>query len=235
LAEISTTTSAQHESDALAIEAVSEVQSDMTVGLGTGRSAARAIMALGARVRHEGLQIECVCTSKNTEVLATEQGLSVVQFGQLEAVDILIDGADEVDDKFRMLKGQHGAVARQRLVARAAAKRIYLASDHKLVSRLGEQATLPICVLEFGLSFVREELRNLGLSGVVRRTMSNEKYITDDGNLVIDVSMPDRDPETVAAEIDSVPGVVDHGLFLSEADELLIENKQGAVRRLIRG
>jgi ribose 5-phosphate isomerase A len=230
-----TTSSAQHESDALAIEAVSEVQTGTTIGLGTGRSSARAILALGARVRDEGLQIQCVCTSKNAEVLATEQGLTVVQFSKMEHVDLLIDGADEVDDKFRMLKGQHGAVARQRLVARAAARRIYLASDAKLVTRLGQQATLPICVLAFGLAFVREELRNLGLSGVVRRTMSNEKYVTDDGNLVIDVSMPDRDPETVAAEIDSVPGVVDHGLFLSEADELLIENKQGAVRRLVRG
>ena len=230
MAEVRTSSSV----DSFAQEAIRSIQSGMTVGLGTGRSATRAIRALAERVRLDRLSIRCVATSHASEHAAAELGLEVHPFGKVEKVDVLFDGVDEIDPKLRMLKGQHGAVARQRLVARAASRRIYLGDEAKLVSRLGTQATLPVAVLAFGLAFVREELRNIGLSGVIRRRMDGEQYITDDGNLVIDVTLPDRDPEQVAQDLDSLPGVVDHGLFITEADEVLLETKTGQVRRLLR-
>ena len=230
MAEVRTSSSV----DAFAQEAIRSIQPGMTVGLGTGRSATRAIRALAERVRLDRMSIRCVATSHASELAATELGLEVHPFGKVEKVDVLFDGVDEIDPKLRMLKGQHGAVARQRLVARAADRRIYLGDEAKLVSRLGTQATLPVAVLAFGLAFVREELRNVGLSGVIRRRMDGEQYVTDDGNLVIDVTLPDRDPEQVALDLDSLPGVVDHGLFITEADEVLLETKTGQVRRLVR-
>lgn len=220
--------------DVLAQDAIRGIQSGMTIGLGTGRSANRVIRALAEKVRLDRLRIRCVGTSHASETAAAELGLDVHPFGNVEKVDLLFDGVDEIDPKLRMLKGQHGAVARQRLVARASERCIYLADESKLVSRLGQQATLPVAVLSFGLAFVREELRNLGLSGVIRRRMDGEQYVTDDGNLVIDVTLPDRDPEEVARELDSLPGVIDHGIFITEADEILLEQPNGQVRHMAR-
>ncbi|MDX2146795.1 MAG: ribose 5-phosphate isomerase A [Planctomycetota bacterium] len=221
-------------SDALALAAVGDIRSGMIVGIGTGRTAARATRALADRVHREGLSIRCVCTSDGSEALARELNLPTIPFSELEAVDYLFDGAAEVDTELRMLKGQHGALAQQRLVARAAKRSVYLVDESKLVSRLGEQATLPVCVMAFGLAFVREELRMLGLAGVVRRNMVGEYFVTDSGALIIDVMMPQREPEQVADEIDAVPGVIDHGLFLSEATEVLVERKSGLIDRMMR-
>lgn len=233
LAERSSTKSAG-EIDALAAEAIAAITPGMTIGLGTGRTSARVTRALAERVRRESLDIRCVGTSHAAENLARELNLAVIPFAKVEGLDYLFDGADEVDSRLRMLKGQYGAVARQRLVARAAKRRVYLADESKIVSRLGQRASLPICILAYGLTFVREELRNIGLCGVVRLKMDGDLYVTDDGNLVVDVTLPDLDPDTIAAAIDELPGVVDHGLFLTEADEVLVEARNGDVRRLVR-
>jgi ribose 5-phosphate isomerase A len=220
--------------DELSRLAIAGIENGMTVGLGTGRTSSRAIRALADRVARESLRIRCVCTSDTTEALAHELRLPTVDFDGVEEVDLLFDGAGEVDHDLRMLKGQHGAIARQRLVARAARRRIYLVSESKLVTRLGETATLPVAVLSFGLAFVRAELRNLGLSGVVRRNLEGGYFVTDAGSLIIDVMLPDRRPEEIASTLDAVPGVIDHGLFLTEADEVFAESENGSVRRLMR-
>lgn len=220
--------------DLLAEAAVAEIEPGMIVGLGTGLTAARAIRALASRVRRENLAISCVCTSAAAENLARDFALPILDFSRVESVDYLFDGADEIDHAFRMLKGQHGALASQRLVARASKRNIYLVGEVKFVERLGESATLPIAVLPYALSFIRCELRNLGFSGILRRKMDGEPFVSDLGHMIIDASLNGRDPADAAALLDEVPGVVDHGLFLDEADELLIENKDGSVRHLAR-
>src|SRR5688572_23138205 len=98
----------------------------MTVGLGTGRTASRAIAALGERVREQGLDVRCVPTSHATETCAKFHGLKMVDFAMIDRVDYLFDGADEVDPRCRMIKGAGGAMARERIVAHAAARRIYI-------------------------------------------------------------------------------------------------------------
>ncbi len=206
----------------------------MIVGLGTGRTASRAIIALADRVREDGLDIKCVPTSHVTETLARQLRLNVVDFAMIERVDLLFDGADEVDPSLRMLKGAGGAMTRERIVAHAADRRIYMVHENKLVERLGTKAPLSACILAFGLAAIREHLRSIGLNGVVRRSMDGHLFLTDNGNLVLDFMIEDQDIEELSKVIDSVPGVVDHGIFLSECDELVVEKTNGAIDRVIR-
>ncbi len=213
--------------DALAEAAVAEIRSGMTIGLGTGRTASRAVLALAERVRNENLKIRCVPTSHATETLARSQQLELVDFAMLEHVDYLFDGADEVDPQMRMLKGAGGAIVRERMVARAAARRVYIIDESKLVDRLGQRTTLSIAVLAFGLASVRARLRDMALHGVVRRTLDGHLFLTDNGSLIIDVTLEDRDVAELACEINDVAGVIDHGLFLDEADEILIDTPRG--------
>lgn len=221
-------------SDLLAEAAVAEIAPGMIVGLGTGRTSQRAIAVLGQRLKTEPLDIRCVASSQRTEAVALEHGLPLTAFADVEHIDLLFDGADEVDGKLRMLKGSNGAFLQQRLMAHAAKRRLYLINETKLVPHLGSGATLPIAVLAFGFPFIRSELRNLGMSGVVRRGLDGASYYTELGTMVLDVSIGERDPVELGPALDSVPGVVDHGLFLTEADEVFVENKDGHVRRLVR-
>lgn len=220
--------------DPLAHAAVADVVEGMVIGLGTGRSPNRAIKALAERVHRERLNVECVCTSSATEALARDLGLPLIGFNDVEQVDLLIDGANEVDRAMRMLKGYSGATTRQRLVAEVAARRIYLASEDKLVERLGTSALLPITIIPFGVASIRSRLRDMGYAGVVRQTLEGEAFVSDGGGFILDARLPDRPVEEMAEELDHVTGVVDHGLFLVEADTILLEGKDGLVKRLDR-
>lgn len=226
--------SEQKTADALAEAAVEPIQSGMVVGLGTGRTASRAIHALSERVRSEKLDVRCVPTSHVTETLARAIGLKLVDFAMLERIDYLFDGADEVDPQMRMLKGGGGAFIRERIVAHAAARRVYIVDESKLVDRLGQRTTLAVGVMAFGLASVREQLRQLGLHGVVRRTLDGHLFLTDNGCLIIDVTLDDRDSDELECALNAVPGVIDHGLFLSEADEIIVE-ASGRLDRMKRG
>ena len=216
--------------DALAEAAVADITSGMIVGLGTGRTASRAIQALAERVKDEKLDIQCVPTSHATETLAKFHGLKLVDFALLEKVDYLFDGADEVDPQLRMLKGAGGAMTRERIVAAAADRRVYIVDESKLVDRLGQRSTLAVAVIAFGLTSARKHLKDLGLNGVVRRTLDGHLFLTDNGSLVVDVTLEDRDVAELACAINDIPGVVDHGLFLNEADEVLVETPRGIER-----
>ncbi|MCW5775585.1 MAG: ribose 5-phosphate isomerase A [Phycisphaeraceae bacterium] len=226
--------SEQRVADALAEAVIAEIQPGMIVGLGTGRTASRGVVALAERVKEQGLEVRCVPTSHATETLARYHGLPVMDFAMVESVDLLFDGADEVDPSLRMLKGAGGAMTRERIVAWASKRRIYMVDESKMVDRLGTRTTLAVAVLAFGLSAVRSELRSLGLNGVVRRTIKGELFITDNGNLIVDVALGEHDVEELDAALNSIPGVVDHGLFLTEADEVFVERTDGSIDRLRR-
>lgn len=225
--------SEQKTADALAEAAVADIKSGMIVGLGTGRTASRAIAALAERVKEGGLDVRCVPTSHATETCAKFHGLKLVDFALTERVDYLFDGADEVDPQLRMLKGAGGAMTRERIVAHSAAKRVYIVDESKLVDRLGQRSTLGVAVLAFGLASVRAKLRDIGLHGVVRRTLDGHLFLTDNGNLVVDVTLEDRNVEELAQWLNGIAGVVDHGLFLTEADVVLVETA-GGVERITR-
>ncbi len=151
--------------DALAAEAVKDIVSGMRVGLGTGRAATRAIRALAVRASTEQLDLQCVATSQASEDLARTLGLRVGSLREIERLDYLFDGADEVDDALRMIKGRGGAMTREKIVAHAAARRVYLVQTNKLVRRLGDAAPLPIEPMAFAIAAIRRELERCGLEG----------------------------------------------------------------------
>lgn len=211
---------------------MAEITSGMIVGLGTGRTASRAIHALGERVKNEKLDIRCVPTSHVTETLARALGLKLADFALIEKVDYLFDGADEVDPQLRMLKGAGGAIVRERIVAHAADRRVYIIDESKLVDRLGQRTTLSVAVMAFGLASIRSHLRDNGLHGVVRRTLDGHLFLTDNGSLIIDVTLDDRDVEELHCTLSCIPGVIGHGLFICEADEVLVDTPRGIERML---
>ncbi len=228
--------------DPLASAAVEGIKTGMMVGLGTGRAAARGVRALAERVKAERLAITCVSTSRATEELATGLGLNVVDFGGVERVDYLFDGADELDPQLHMLKGGGGAMTRERIVAAAATVRVNILDESKLVARLGINYKLPVEVIPLGVASVRAKLRELGLPGEVRKARDADgkatvrDLVSDNGNFIVDCALPAHGPgwgtlEELAFVLDAMAGVVDHGLFLDEAQIVYIENAGGGVER----
>jgi ribose 5-phosphate isomerase A len=217
------------------LAAIAEIESGMTVGLGTGRTATRVIHALADRVSRESLDIRCVATSKATEALARTLALRIVALATTQRVDILIDGADEVDPALRMIKGRGGAMTEEKRVARAATRRIYVVQSSKLVDRLGQTAALPIEAERSSTALVRAAIADLGLLAEVRRDDEGSEFRTDGGNPVLDAVLPETDLAALATLLDATAGVVGHGLFLDEADLVLVEDEHGQVSRRSRG
>lgn len=221
--------------DFLAEAAVAPIVSGMTVGLGTGRAATRGIRALGARATAERLELRCVATSRASRQLASSLGLQVEDLQQVGAIDYLFDGADEVDPLLRMIKGRGGAMTREKIAAHAARRRVYLIQADKLVQRLGERAPLPIEVAEDKLDAVCDALRRLDLTAQERRSPDGSAYRTDGGNVVLDARLgPAVDHAALSRGLDEMSGVIGHGLFLTEAHEVLIEDATGTVSRKVR-
>lgn len=221
--------------DALAAAAVEEIRSGMTVGLGTGRAATRGIEALARRVSSERLELLCVATSQASEELGRRLGLKVKAMQGVETIDYLFDGADEVDPQLRMIKGRGGAMTREKIVAHSATRRVYLVQSTKLTTRLGSKAPLPVEVMRFGLASIARALRKLGLEAPLRQKDGGGDYETDNGNPVIDAPLPmTLELAQLVTALDAIPGVVGHGLFLNEADVLLVEDEHGRVSRQVR-
>lgn len=208
-----------------AAAAVEEVRDDMLVGLGTGSTAAHAIVALAAR----GLRIETVATSEASAALARSKGLTVRDFSEVARLDLAIDGADAIDARLRAVKGAGGAMLREKVVADAADRMIVIADGSKRVSRLGS-AALPVEVLPFARAFVLDRL-----SAHFVRCVERPGYRTDNGHIVIDGhGWDDAAPRALAEALMTIPGVVGHGLFLREVDAAYIA-QDGIVTRLERG
>ncbi len=217
------------EIDLLAQAAVESIGAGMTIGLGTGRAASRGIHALAEKAKRESLEVTCVATSRRSAELALSLGLRVVPMRDVARVDVLFDGVDELEPGLAMTKGAGGAMTREKIVADAAELRIYLMDESKLVQRLGERFALPVEVLEFGLAATSAGLQRLGLAPRLRKIgdEAQDSYLTDEGNLVLDCAYGETsrgDLLQLARDIDSIPGVVGHGLFVTQADVVLIES-----------
>ncbi|WP_294244093.1 ribose-5-phosphate isomerase RpiA [uncultured Sphingomonas sp.] len=208
-----------------AAAAVDEVCDNMLVGLGTGSTAAHVIALLAER----GLGIETVATSRASAELAERLGLKVRPFDGVARIDLAIDGADAIDADLCAVKGAGGAMLREKIVAAAADRMIVIADGSKRVERLGS-TKLPIEVLPFARAFVMKRL-----SGLFERLVERTAYRTDNGNIVVDGhGWDDADLPGLAASLAAIPGVVGHGLFLSEIDAAYIADN-GVVTRLERG
>lgn len=216
---------------AAALAAVAEVRDGMLVGLGTGSTAYWAIAAIGERVA-AGAGIRAVATSEASAAQARDLGIPLLDMADVAEVDLTIDGADEIDPRCRAIKGAGGAMTREKIVAAASRRMVVIADASKRVERIGA-AALPVEVLPFARGFVTARLEALGGACVLRRR-DGEQYHTDSGNLVIDARFAAvDDPAALAAALDALPGIVGHGLFLTEVDAAyLAEN--GVVTKLER-
>lgn len=208
----------------------------MKIGLGAGRTAARGIEMLAQRVIEENLDIECVAASERAEDLARSKGLKIVDFAMLEELDILIDGADAVDRNMEVMKGSRGAMTRERILCWASKQTIFMVNENKVVdTQIGVATPLPIAVMAFGLVSTRNALRHIGINGVIRQDMDGKLFITDNGNLVLDATLNGTENlAQLATELNDIPGVIDHGLFIDEADTILIEKETGEIEVLNR-
>lgn len=222
-----------HDADkrAAAAAAVREVEGGMLVGLGTGSTASVAIRLLGERVA-AGLAVSAVATSLASEALARQCGIRVLDFAEVAQVDLTIDGADEIDPSLRAIKGAGGAMVREKVVADAARRMVVIADGSKRVATLGA-AKVPVEVLPFAAAFATDRLAAV-FGHVERRLAAGAEYRTDNGNLVLDCrGSTRRDWADVAATLDAIPGVIGHGLFLTEVDGAYVATG-GVVSRLER-
>ena len=192
----------------------------MVLGLGTGTTA-DVVVGLIARKVAEGLRVRCVPTSARTAALAADAGIPLADLNCVRGVDLAIDGADEVDGRKRCIKGGGGALLHEKIVASAAERTVIVVDAGKLVCSLGK-FPLPVEVSPFAREHVRRLIGPLGAS-VSLRTGPDGPFVTDEGNNILDCSFGAiADPQGLAAALATIPGVVEHGLFLSLADEVIV-------------
>jgi ribose 5-phosphate isomerase A len=205
-------------------QALSWVSEGQTIGLGTGRAATAFIHALATRVK-SGLRVRGVATSERSASLARELGIPLVSLDEIAKIDLVVDGADEVDPNLNLIKGRGGALLREKVVASAAARFVVLIGPEKLVQCLGEGGYLPVEVVPFALGYCRRRLEALGTRPVVRLdTETGEPYLTDNRNPILDCHLGRIiDPPGFEASIRAIPGVVATGLFLGMADRVVVQ------------
>ncbi len=201
------------------------VESGMVIGLGSGSTAKFMIEHLGKRVESEGLDFAGVPTSVASAELANSYGIRLVDLDAIDRLDLNIDGADEVDNEYRMIKGRGGALLREKIVATAARRRVFIVGEDKHVERLGEKFPVPVEVSPFGVAHTAAALARLGCTPVVRPAENGPgRYITDGGNQIIDCRFEGgiADPAELDVQLRKIPGVFETGLFLGLCSALII-------------
>jgi ribose 5-phosphate isomerase A len=217
---------------AAAERAAALVVDGMRIGLGTGSTAAHLVTCLGERVR-EGLTIAAVPTSEATRRQAEGKAIPLTTLDETPELDLTIDGADEIDDQLRLIKGGGGALLREKIVAFASRRMIVIADGSKRVRRLG-QFPLPIEVVPFGLEATRRAVQKAIERGGCRGDMrlrtdpSGEPFRTDGGHYILDAHLGHiDDPDALASVLSATPGVVEHGLFLGLATGAILATEAG--------
>ncbi|KZR81677.1 Ribose-5-phosphate isomerase A [Prochlorococcus marinus str. MIT 1342] len=226
---------------AVAAAAVEQIKDGMVLGLGSGSTAALMIQALGAKLASGELRdIVGVTTSFQGEVMAAELGIPLRNLTAVDRIDLAIDGADEVDPSFQLIKGGGACHVQEKLVASRADRFVVVVDSTKIVDRLNLGFLLPVEVLPGAWRQVQGRLAELG--GIADLRMAQCKagpVVTDQGNLVLDVSIAGGigDPEDLECRINNLPGVLENGLFVNLTDEVLvgqISDGVAGVRRLQR-
>ncbi len=207
------------------------------VGLGTGSTTAYTIAALGRRVREEGLQIVGTPTSFAAERLARHHGVPLVTLDELDTLDIAFDGADEVSPGLDLIKGRGAAHTREKVVASLATRFVVLVDPSKLVDQLGTRMPVPVEVLPMAVTPVMRALERLGARPELRMGQRKDgPIVSDQGFWIIDAHFNGiSDPSSLDRALLALPGVLDHGLFIGLATDVLIGEPAGTVRTLRRG
>ena len=216
-------------------EAARRVESGQRLGLGTGSTASLFLEALAVRLRTGELHdVVGVPTSLRTEEQARRLGFPLTTLDDTPELDLAVDGTDEVDPRLDLIKGLGGALLREKIVAAASRRFVVVADEGKLVTRLGERSPVPVEILDFGATVTRRRITALGAEAVLRLS-GGQPYRTDQGNYILDCRFESiDDPLSLSRALDSIPGVLDHGMFLGMADEVIVGTPTGPETR-VRG
>lgn len=208
-------------------KAIELVESGMVVGLGTGSTAEHFVSALAGMIRSGELKdIQCVASSSAIEAYARDRELFCRGIGEVDEIDLAVDGADEVDPDLRLIKGLGGALLREKIVAQASRQFVVIVDDSKLVERLG-RGPLPVEVSPFAADRFILKFDEMGLQPQPRLAEAGW-LITDDGNRIVDVRVPpDRDIADVVSEIRGWAGVIDTGFFPDETTRVIVAEEEG--------
>ena len=222
--------------EAAADRAAADLKDGLIVGLGSGSTARFAVEAIGRRVKG-GLRLIGIPTSEETAHLARGLGIPLSTLGQHSQIDVTIDGADEVElNTLDLIKGGGGNHLREKIVATASSRLVIIVDESKLVQQLGTHAKVPVEVAQFGWQSTAKILGKLGGNPDLRqRASADGPFITDGGNYILDCAFgPISSASDLQRELDSVVGVVEHGLFIGMASQVLVATANG-VNRLDRG
>lgn len=203
-------------------QAVEEVASGMIVGLGTGSTIYYALLKLGEKVRN-GLDIIGIPTSKQTEEIATQQGIPLSTLGEHPAIDLTIDGADEVNPTLDLIKGAGGALVREKIIAHASKRLVIIVDEGKLVEQLGSNFPVPVEIVPFGWGSTQIALNQICQDSILRRD-----FVSDNGNYILDCTFDGiSDPVATELAINNLPGVVENGLFINRTDQVIVGAASG--------
>ncbi|MBB3807957.1 ribose-5-phosphate isomerase RpiA [Pseudochelatococcus contaminans] len=214
-----------------AARAVALVEPGMRLGLGTGSTARHFVALLGERVR-QGLDVVGVPTSEATRRQAEDEGIRLTTLEETPQLDLTVDGADEFDDRLRLVKGGGGALLREKIVAASSTRMVVIADSSKRVERLG-RFPLPVEVVRFGLASTRTAVADVasrfGAQGsVTLRHAEEEPFVTDEGHFILDIAFGViAEPEAMAAALVAIPGVVEHGLFIGLCQTAFLATPDG--------
>jgi len=214
---------------AAAEAAAALIRDGMVVGLGSGSTAAFFVAALARRVTLEGLRVSGLATSRETAEQARGLGIPLTSFSEQAQIDIVVDGADEIETgTLYLIKGRGGALLREKIVAAASRRMAVIADETKLVGRLGSIVSVPVEVVQFGWQATERRLGQLGGNPSLRLGRDSQPYVTDGGNFIVDCAFGAMEnPKEVAHHLDHVVGAVEHGLFLGFAWQVFVGGRDG--------
>lgn len=212
-------------------KAITYVKSGMTVGLGTGSTAYWAIQFLGEKVK-QGLDIQCIATSQQSDDLARSLGIPMTRFADISTIDITIDGADETTCTRQLIKGGGAALLREKIVAAATDFYIIIVDEQKVVDKLGK-FKIPIEVVPFGYESTIRKIQQLGAKASVRLTKEGNVLVTDNHNYIVDADFGlIDDVDILHKNINEIVGVVENGLFINMASIVVVAHADGTIEVL---
>lgn len=212
---------------AAALKALDFVRDGMVVGLGTGSTAKHLVIALGERVR-AGMKLRAVPTSLETAELARQVGIPLIDTANRWEIDVAIDGADQVDPNFNLIKGGGGALLKEKIVAASAKQFIVMVDQTKQVPVLGGSFPLPIEIIPFGWGSTAREIERLTRGRLVLRERNGAPFKTEAGHLILDVHLDRIDkPAELETALNLIPGVVETGLFVNRTHILIVGTAAG--------
>ncbi len=219
----------------VAIQAATYVKDGMLIGLGTGSTANYFIEELARRQRDEGLKISTVASSTVSANMAQSLHLPIIALEHISYIDLYVDGADEITPDMTLLKGRGSDLVKEKLLAKAATQFIVVADESKLVSHIGQNFVIPIEVIPFAWQLAKKSLIDVGAEGDLRPNAAKDGFwVTSHGSYVLDMKFDKNiDAQALNTLINNTPGVVEHGIFYSLADAVLIA-KNGQITERLR-